>query len=69
MAWKAEGEDKEYVGLIMSMSTDALLGRGVDCRETFLTNLESMIKTWRDKGPGKPYIPPVRKDHSEWGGG
>jgi hypothetical protein len=47
VAWKPEGEDRKYVELILAMSTDALLGKGVDSRETFLGNLEKAIEGMR----------------------
>ena len=51
--WKAEGEDRKYLELIASMTTDAMLGRGVDTRETYLSNLERMIKGMRDSAEKK----------------
>lgn len=47
MAWTPEADDEKMLKLIMSMSLDSLMGRGVDTKETYLSNLEMVINEMR----------------------
>lgn len=40
MNWKPSKEQSRYLNLIISMSTDCLMGKGVDTQETYVTNLK-----------------------------
>ena len=42
MGWRPNEEEEKYIRLIMSMSTDSLLGNGPDSRETYIQNLRMM---------------------------
>ena len=39
MSWKPDEEEKKYIELVMSMSSDCLLGRGTSNLQTFCENL------------------------------
>ena len=49
MSWTPDKEDKRYINLIWSMCTDALQNKGVDTKETFISNLRLMCKVWEEK--------------------
>lgn len=37
--WKPSEKERHYLELVMSMTTDCLMGRGVDSVETYVSNL------------------------------
>ncbi len=46
--WEPSVEEKKYLDLVMAVSVDCSLGRGTVDRETYLANLESVIKLLGD---------------------
>ena len=50
-SWNPEQDDQKYLSLIAAMTTDCLLGRGPDNRETYLNNLETCIRLMREVRP------------------
>jgi hypothetical protein len=42
MTWKPNEEEKKYLELVMSMSTDSLMGKGVATRKAYTLNLKAI---------------------------
>lgn len=43
MSWTPTKEQRKYLEIVVSMSTDCILGCGVDSLRTYLVNLEIVI--------------------------
>ena len=53
MSWNPNKDDKRYINLIWSMCTDALQSKGVDTKETFISNLRLMCNKWEQDREGQ----------------
>lgn len=42
--WEPNNKERKYLVLVMSMTTDCILGRGTVDRETYVGNLERIAK-------------------------
>ena len=53
MSWNPNKDDKRYINLIWAMCTDTLQSKGVDTKETFISNLRLMCNKWEQDREGQ----------------